>query len=42
MEDFDDFSMMDYVEEIHEGWDPFEEKSEEETLQAFLNSDWDF
>ena len=44
MDEFELFSMADLVDEMNEGLDPFEEspKSEDETLEAFLNSKWDF
>lgn len=44
--DYDDYteeiSMMDFVDEIHEGWDPYEEDDDDRTFAAFLNSTWDF
>jgi len=45
--DYDDcteeFSMMDFVEEIHQTWDLEEEIDDDDrTLSAFLNSTWDF
>jgi len=43
--DYDDyteeFSMMDFVEEIHQTWD-LEEEDDDRTFSAFLNSTWDF
>lgn len=44
MEEFELFSMSEMVDEMNEGFDPFEESSnsDDETLEAFLNSDWDF
>ena len=42
MDDYDDFSLMDLVEEIHDTLDLEENKNEEETLEEFLKSNWDF
>ena len=43
MDDFDtDFSLMDLVEEIHDTLDLEDRQSDDETLEAFLNSQWDF
>jgi hypothetical protein len=43
MDDFDtDFSLMDLVEEIHDTMDLEDLHSDNETLEAFLNSQWDF
>ena len=43
MDDFDtDFSLMDLVEEIHDPMNLEDRQSDDETLEAFLNSQWDF
>ena len=43
MDDFDtDFSLMDLVEEIHDPLNLEDRQSDDETLEAFLNSQWDF
>jgi hypothetical protein len=36
----EDFSSFDFVEEMNEGI--FDEKDDEKSFQAFLNSNWDF
>ena len=45
MDSFDDiqieeFSSFDFVEEMNESL--FDEKDDDKSFQAFLNSDWDF
>ena len=43
MDEFDtDFSLIDLVEEIHDTMNLEDSKSDDETLEAFLNSQWDF
>jgi|TARA_B100000900_G_scaffold132041_1_gene111765 hypothetical protein len=44
MDEFELFSIADLVDEMNEGLDPFEESTntDDETLEAFLNSQWDF
>ena len=43
MDDFDtDFSLMDLVEEIYDPMNLEDRQSDDETLEAFLNSQWDF
>ena len=43
MDEFDtDFSLIDLVEEIHDTMNLVDSKSDDETLEAFLNSQWDF
>ena len=36
----EDFSSFDFVEEMNEGL--FDEKDDDKSFQAFLNSNWDF
>lgn len=38
---FEEFSMMDFVEEIHQTW-TLDEDDDDRTFSAFLNSNWDF
>ena len=42
MDDYDDFSLMDLVEEIHDTTDLEERLTDDETLEEFLKSNWDF
>lgn len=42
MDDYDDFSLMDLVEEIHDTMDLEDNQTDKETLEEFLNSNWDF
>ncbi len=43
MDEFDtDFTLFDLVEEIHDTMNLEDSKSDDETLEAFLNSQWDF
>lgn len=39
---YEEFSMMDFVDEIYETMDLHEDEDDERTFTAFLNSDWDF
>lgn len=38
---YEEFSMMDFVDEIHETMN-LQEEDDDRTFAAFLNSDWDF
>lgn len=38
---YEDFSMMDFVDEIHQTWNE-DEEDDDRTFSAFLNSNWDF
>ena len=42
MDDFDDYSLMDLMEEIPDTMDLEDNRTDNETLEEFLNSDWDF
>jgi hypothetical protein len=37
---YEDFSMMDFVDEIHQTWN--DDEDDDRTFSAFLNSNWDF
>lgn len=39
---YEEFSMMDFVDEVHDGIDLQEDEDDERTFAAFLNSNWDF
>ena len=38
---FEEFSMMDFVDEIHETWN-YDQEDDDRTFSAFLQSEWDF
>ena len=42
MDDYDDFSLMDLVEEIHDTLDLDDKQTDDETLEEYLKSNWDF
>jgi hypothetical protein len=42
MDDYDDFSLMDLVEEIHDIMDLEDNQTDKETLEEFLKYNWDF
>ncbi len=42
MDDYDDYSLMDLVEEIPDTMDLEDNRTDKETLEEYLNSNWDF
>jgi len=42
MDDYDDFSLMDLVEEFPDTMDLEDDQTDKETLEEFLKSNWDF